>query len=128
MGCWSCQAALTLTHTWTCLSWGKPHVTTSIQVDIFLKELRGGRERGPSQPAWLLRCDARDDAHGLCDRHVLQVFDNCLPLNSGVAHTAGQTAALAGGTTMHIDFALPVNHDLWAGWEAWQVRIGLPES
>jgi hypothetical protein len=23
---------------------------------------------------------------------------------------------------MHIDFALPVNHDLMAGWQAWKVR------
>jgi len=35
---------------------------------------------------------------------------------------SGQAAALAGGTTMHIDFALPVNHDLMAGWQAWKVR------
>lgn len=32
----------------------------------------------------------------------------------------GHAAALAGGTTMHIDFALPVAHDLLAGWEEWQ--------
>lgn len=38
----------------------------------------------------------------------------------------GQAAALAGGTTYHIDFALPVDHDLMKGWEAWQVR-GLTE-
>jgi dihydropyrimidinase len=30
---------------------------------------------------------------------------------------SGQSAALAGGTTMHIDFALPVNGDLAAGFE-----------
>jgi len=35
---------------------------------------------------------------------------------------SGQAAALAGGTTMHIDFALPVEHDLMAGWETWQVK------
>jgi dihydropyrimidinase len=34
---------------------------------------------------------------------------------------SGQAAALAGGTTMHIDFALPVEHDLAAGFEAWKV-------
>lgn len=34
---------------------------------------------------------------------------------------SGQAAALAGGTTMHIDFALPVDHDLMAGYKAWQV-------
>ncbi len=28
---------------------------------------------------------------------------------------SGQTAALAGGTTMHLDFALPVDGDLEAG-------------
>eukprot|EP00887_Chlorella_sp_A99_P002842 scaffold6.g2842.t1 len=33
---------------------------------------------------------------------------------------SGHRAALAGGTTMHIDFALPVNHDLAAGYEEWQ--------
>eukprot|EP00775_Hariotina_reticulata_P003434 gene3434-3706_t len=32
---------------------------------------------------------------------------------------SGQAAALAGGTTMHIDFALPVNHDLIAGFKEW---------
>lgn len=35
---------------------------------------------------------------------------------------SGHAAALAGGTTMHIDFALPVNHDLLAGWEEWQKK------
>ncbi|KAL6746708.1 hypothetical protein V8C86DRAFT_2933980 [Haematococcus lacustris] len=33
---------------------------------------------------------------------------------------SGQAAALAGGTTMIIDHALPVDHDLMAGWEAWK--------
>eukprot|EP00798_Chlamydomonas_sp_ICE-L_P016372 gene16372-22574_t len=32
---------------------------------------------------------------------------------------SGQAAAAAGGTTMHIDFALPVDHDLEAGFNAW---------
>lgn len=32
---------------------------------------------------------------------------------------SGQAAALAGGTTMHIDFALPLNGDLEAGFEAY---------
>lgn len=32
----------------------------------------------------------------------------------------GQSAALAGGTTMHIDFALPVAGDLMAGLKEWQ--------
>ncbi|KAL4420181.1 hypothetical protein ABPG77_008317 [Micractinium sp. CCAP 211/92] len=34
----------------------------------------------------------------------------------------GHAAALAGGTTMHIDFALPVAHDLLAGWDEWQKK------
>ncbi|KIY98556.1 dihydropyrimidinase [Monoraphidium neglectum] len=34
----------------------------------------------------------------------------------------GHAAALAGGTTMHIDFALPIDHDLKKGYEAWQAR------
>jgi hypothetical protein len=34
---------------------------------------------------------------------------------------SGQAAALAGGTTMHIDFALPINHNLLEGFKAWQV-------
>ncbi|KAI3428696.1 hypothetical protein D9Q98_007519 [Chlorella vulgaris] len=33
---------------------------------------------------------------------------------------SGHAAALAGGTTMHIDFVLPVAHDLLAGWAEWQ--------
>jgi dihydropyrimidinase len=31
----------------------------------------------------------------------------------------GQAAALAGGTTMHIDFAIPIDGNLAAGYEAW---------
>lgn len=46
-------------------------------------------------------------------------------LNLGVGCAmlcSGQAAALAGGTTMHIDFALPVNHDLMAGYEEWKKK------
>lgn len=32
---------------------------------------------------------------------------------------SGQAAALAGGTTMHIDFIIPVNGSLSAGYEAY---------
>lgn len=35
---------------------------------------------------------------------------------------SGHQAALAGGTTMHIDFAQPVDHDLLAGLRAWQAK------
>lgn len=35
---------------------------------------------------------------------------------------SGQAAALAGGTTMHIDFALPVDGDLSAGFEAYSKK------
>jgi hypothetical protein len=28
---------------------------------------------------------------------------------------------VAGGTTMHIDFALPIDHDLIKGFQAWKV-------
>jgi hypothetical protein len=38
---------------------------------------------------------------------------------------SGQAAALAGGTTMHIDFALPVDHDLQEGFKLWQVGQGV---
>jgi dihydroorotase-like cyclic amidohydrolase len=38
---------------------------------------------------------------------------------------SGQAAALAGGTTMHIDFALPVNHNLMAGFKEWQAKAQL---
>ncbi|KAI8468148.1 MAG: hypothetical protein J3K34DRAFT_386464 [Monoraphidium minutum] len=34
----------------------------------------------------------------------------------------GQAAALAGGTTMHIDFALPIDHDLQKGFDTWQAK------
>ena len=34
----------------------------------------------------------------------------------------GQEAALAGGTTMHIDFALPVDKDLRKGYEIWSEK------
>lgn len=34
----------------------------------------------------------------------------------------GHVAALSGGTTYHIDFALPVNHDLIAGFNAWKKK------
>lgn len=33
---------------------------------------------------------------------------------------SGQRAAVAGGTTYHLDFALPVAHDLMAGYSLWQ--------
>lgn len=33
---------------------------------------------------------------------------------------SGQAAALAGGTTMHIDFIIPVNGSLTAGFEAYE--------
>ena len=35
---------------------------------------------------------------------------------------SGQAAALAGGTTMHIDFALPVDGSLTAGFEAYEKK------
>ncbi|KAK9124859.1 hypothetical protein Scep_013705 [Stephania cephalantha] len=35
---------------------------------------------------------------------------------------SGQAAALAGGTTMHIDFVIPVNGSLTAGFEAYKVK------
>lgn len=35
---------------------------------------------------------------------------------------SGHAAALAGGTTYHLDFALPVAHDLRAGFDAWQTK------
>lgn len=35
---------------------------------------------------------------------------------------SGHRAALAGGTTYHLDFALPVNHDLMAGYSLWQTK------
>lgn len=51
---------------------------------------------------------------------------NALPLApcppSASCPPSGQAAALAGGTTLHIDFALPVDHDLLAGWEAWRKK------
>ena len=33
---------------------------------------------------------------------------------------SGQAAALAGGTTMHIDFVIPVNGSLTSGFEAYE--------
>jgi dihydropyrimidinase len=35
---------------------------------------------------------------------------------------SGQAAALAGGTTMVIDFALPTNHDLERGYEEYVLK------
>jgi len=35
---------------------------------------------------------------------------------------SGQAAALAGGTTMHIDFVIPTNGSLTAGFEAYQKK------
>lgn len=37
-------------------------------------------------------------------------------------HFSGQAAAVAGGTTMHIDFALPIYHDIEAGFNEWKSR------
>ena len=38
---------------------------------------------------------------------------------------SGQRAALAGGTTMHVDFALPVDHDLRAGLESYEAKSAI---
>lgn len=35
---------------------------------------------------------------------------------------SGHAAALAGGTTFHIDFALPRQHNLSAGFAAWEAK------
>lgn len=35
---------------------------------------------------------------------------------------SGQAAALAGGTTMHIDFVMPVNGNLTAGLQAYEKK------
>jgi dihydropyrimidinase len=35
---------------------------------------------------------------------------------------SGHRAAVAGGTTYHLDFALPVDHDLMAGYSLWQTK------
>lgn len=37
---------------------------------------------------------------------------------------SGQAAALAGGTTMHIDFVIPVNGSLTAGLESYEKKSG----
>jgi hypothetical protein len=49
------------------------------------------------------------------------------PSNLSLCCCSGQAAALAGGTTMHIDFALPIQHDLWAGYQEWRVGLGQDE-
>ena len=38
---------------------------------------------------------------------------------------SGQVAALAGGTTFHIDFALPVNHNLLEGFKEWKRKSSI---
>lgn len=38
---------------------------------------------------------------------------------------SGQAAALAGGTTMHIDFALPVNGSLSVGLTEWRRKAAI---
>ena len=68
-------------------------------------------------------------------RVVLRTLTQCRrtraqppPTRTTDAHThtrtqtlhSGQAAMLAGGTTMHIDFALPTHHDLRAGLAAWR--------
>lgn len=35
----------------------------------------------------------------------------------------GHCAALAGGTTLHVDFALPIDHDLEAGYAEWRRKV-----
>lgn len=52
----------------------------------------------------------RDDGRG-----------SSLPGCAAVPTRSGQAAAAAGGTTMHIDFALPVDYDLARGFEEWRV-------
>ena len=41
---------------------------------------------------------------------------------------SGHVAALAGGTTFHIDFALPVEHDLLKGFETWRYQKAEPNA
>ena len=43
----------------------------------------------------------------------------------GACRCSGQAAALAGGTTMHIDFALPVNGSLSAGLTEWRRKAAI---
>lgn len=43
----------------------------------------------------------------------------------GACRCSGQAAALAGGTTMHIDFALPVNGSLSAGLREWRRKAAI---
>jgi dihydroorotase-like cyclic amidohydrolase len=43
----------------------------------------------------------------------------------GTCCCSGQAAALAGGTTMHIDFALPVNGSLSAGLTEWRRKAAI---
>jgi dihydropyrimidinase len=38
----------------------------------------------------------------------------------------GHCAALSGGTTLHVDFALPIDHDLEAGYAEWRRKVGQP--
>ena len=41
---------------------------------------------------------------------------------------SGQAAALAGGTTFHIDFVLPVDHDLLEGYQTWRYEKAEPNA
>ena len=51
-----------------------------------------------------------------------QIRDKLL-ICSPACHCSGQAAALAGGTTMHIDFGLPTNHDLEQGFKDYQQKM-----
>lgn len=124
----SCLEALTPTPTWICRSWARSPVTTFTgqldQVRVHTTAI------GVVQPACmcnLVRIPALVPLRGgnggsawgpAYKQHVCNA--GCVPLP--FLCCSGQAAALAGGTTMHIDFALPVDHDLMAGWQAWKVR------
>jgi dihydropyrimidinase len=41
---------------------------------------------------------------------------------------SGHAAALAGGTTFHIDFAFPMDHDLLKGFEEWRYKKAEPHA
>ncbi|KAB2606288.1 hypothetical protein D8674_006005 [Pyrus ussuriensis x Pyrus communis] len=55
----------------------------------------------------------------LCNTHLGMEFMGTETMDD---FFSGQAAALAGGTTMHIDFVLQVNGSLLSGWEAYEKK------
>lgn len=89
-----------------------PSDVTLVRVMLLSASVRGVVSH---HAIWVVNLSA--SARGEVSHHAVWV----IKLIASAVCFSGQSAALAGGTTLHIDFILPVEHDLLRGLEAWKV-------